>query len=300
MTRLSKLICILIPVILILIFSVLFTVREGSKALLLQLGQLEKDAENNPIVFVPGLHLKMPFITKVLTFDARTQNLDVESSRIVTSEKKDVLVDYYVKWRIHDMAKYYKSTGGNIARAQILLRQQVNNSLRAQFGGRTISEVVTDDRLEIMSHLRDDADHSAAPLGIDIIDVRIQAIDLPREVSEAVFSRMQAERQRVATEHRAKGKSLAEAIKAQADAKATIILAKAKKEAATVMAMADHEAAKIYANAYNQDPKFYEFYRSLKAYNDIFKKNQDMLVLSADSPFFKYMKNKTMKPLPSK
>jgi len=280
---------IIIIVILLLLYNGLFTVSEGQQALVLRLGELQKNAQGQARVIQPGLHFKWPFVTHALKFDTRIQTLDIESSRIVTAEKKDVLVDYYVKWRIADLPKYYKSTGGDVERAEILLKQQVNNSLRAQFGQRTISEVVSDDRSAIMSSLRKQTDNSATPLGIDVIDVRIKAIDLPAEVSSAVFSRMRAERQRVAAEHRANGRSLAEAIRAKADASATVIIAQASQKAAVMRATGDKEAAKIYAKAYNQDPQFYAFYRSLKAYQDTFKQKKDLIVIGPRSQFFKYM-----------
>ena len=280
---------IIVIIVLFLIYGSMFSVSEGQQALILRLGKLQKDSQGQPEMLRPGLHFKVPFITRALIFDTRIQTLDIESSRIVTAEKKDVLVDYYVKWRIVNLAKYYKSTGGDAARAEILLRQQVNNSLRAQFGQRTIPEVVSDDRSVIMTTLRQQADHSASPLGIDVIDVRIKAIDLPAEVSSAVFARMRAERQGVAAEHRANGKSLAEAIRAKADASATVILAKANQEAAFMRAGGDKEAAQIYAHAYNKDPQFYAFYRSLKAYQDTFKHKHDIMVLGPRSQFFKYM-----------
>ncbi len=276
-------------VILLLLYNSLFIVSEGQQALVLRLGKLQKNSQGQPNVMLPGMHFKVPFVTRALRFDTRMQTLDIESSRIVTAEKKDVLVDYYVKWRIADLAKYYKSTGGNLTRAEILLQQQVNGSLRAQFGRRTISAVVSDQRSAIMRTLRHEADQSAAPLGIKVIDVRIKAIDLPTEVSSAVFSRMRAERQRVAAEHRAHGKSLAEAIRAKADAEATVTIAKANQQAAQLHANGNKQAAQIYAQAYSNDPQFYAFYRSLQAYQNTFRKRNDIMVLSPNSQFFKYM-----------
>ena len=276
-------------IILVTLYTGLFTVTEGQQALVLRLGNLQMNAQNQPKVFNPGLHVKIPFITSVLRFDTRIQTLEIESSRIVTAEKKDVIVDYYVKWRITNLANFYTSTSGDISRAEVLLQQQVNNGLRAQFGQRTIPEVVSDDRSKIMSTLRTQADTSATPLGIDVIDVRIKAIDLPAEVSAAVFSRMRAERQRVASEHRANGKSIAEAIRAKADADVTVILATAKQQAALERATGQKKAAEIYADAYSKNPSFYAFYRSLLAYQDTFNSKEDIMVLGPNSEFFKYM-----------
>ena len=288
-TTIKLLYSFVLVITLLVVYNSIFTVSEGQQALVLRLGKLQKNSQGQPNVMLPGLHFKVPFITRVLTFDTRIQTLDIESSRIVTAEKKDVLVDYYVKWRIADLAKYYKSTGGNFTRAKVLLQQQVNGSLRAQFGRRTISAVVSDQRSAIMLTLRHEADQSAAPLGVKVIDVRIKAIDLPTEVSSAVFSRMRAERQRVAAEHRAHGKSLAEAIRAKADAEVTVTIAKANQQAAQLRANGNKQAAQIYAQAYNDDPKFYAFYRSLQAYQNTFRKRSDVMVLSPHSRFFKYM-----------
>ena len=205
----------------ILIFSSIFAIQEGQQGLVMKLGSIRTDASGNPVIMNPGLHVKWPFISKVLYFDTRLQTLEVKSSRIVTAEKKDVIVDYYVKWQMTDLAKFYTSTGGDVSRAQLLLEQQVNNSLRANVGTKTIVEVVSD-RQSIMNNLRMEATKSALPLGITVIDVRIKAIDLPSEVSSAVFERMRAERQRVAAEHRANGQAKAEAIRAKADGDAPV------------------------------------------------------------------------------
>jgi modulator of FtsH protease HflC len=273
-------------VIFLVLYSSLFTVTEGTQALVLRLGEISKLANGQPDVLKPGLHFKVPFISTDLEFDTRIQTLDINSSRIMTAEKKEVLVDYYVKWHIADLAQYYKSTSDDVSRAQVLLQQQVNNGLRAQFGQKTISEVVSDDRSAIMETLRKQANASAQPLGIDVVDVRIKAIDLPTEVSTSVFDRMRAERQRVAAEHRANGRSLAEAIRAKADATVTITLATANEQASQLRAQGDSQAAQIYTQAYNSDPNFYAFYRSLLAYRNTFNSKQGILVLSPQTQFF--------------
>lgn len=283
--------------VLLLLLS-LFTVEQGHQAIVMRLGEIGKTANGQVQVYNPGLHMKMPFVDTVLDFDIRIQTLDIAKSRIVTSQKKDVNVDYYVKWRITDLEKYYNSTSGLIDNAEQLLVQQVNNSLRAEFGNRTIPEVVSDDRSQIMQSLLTAANQSAAPLGISVIDVRIKTIDLPDEVSVAVFNRMRAERERVASEHRAEGKSAAEAIRAKADADAKVIEAKAIEQAAILKAEGDKKAAKIYADAYNKNPGFFAFYRSMLAYQGSFNKN-DVLVLSPNSEFFKYMNNSSGSKQPS-
>lgn len=278
--------------VLLIVYASVYTVTEGQQALLLRLGAIVTDASGKPVITGPGLHCKTPFITEARLFNTRLQTLDIKSSRIVTAEQKDVIVDYFVKWRIGDLATYYTRTGGDSRQAGVLLEQQLNDSLRAQFGRRTISEVVSDDRATIMGALSQQANASAQRLGLEVVDVRIKRIDLPTEVSAAVFERMRAERERVATEHRSTGKAKAEAIRANADANATITVATAREQAAAIRSQGDSQAAKIYADAYNQEPSFYGFYRSLLAYKKAFNnKTGNMLVLKPDNQFFKYFNN---------
>jgi len=277
--------------LLIIIYTSTYIVQEGQHALLLRLGNIQKDtATGKAYIKGPGLHFKIPFLMQAKIFDTRIQTLDIKSSRIMTAEQKDVLVDYYVKWRISNLALYYTRTGGNLLQAGLLLEQQTNDSLRAEFGKRKINEVISDDRVNIMDALNKQANATAQRLGIDIIDVRIKRIDLPAEVSTAVFERMRAQRERVATEHRSTGKARAEAIRAQADASATITIATAKEEAARIRSEGDALAAQVYADAYNQNVSFFAFYRSLDAYRKVFDKNNpnNVIVLRPDSPFFKY------------
>jgi modulator of FtsH protease HflC len=286
---LKTLLAIVILIILLFGYSSFYVVNEGERALLLRLGAVVTDNNGQPYIKGPGLHWKMPIITEARIFDIRLQTLDIKSSRIVTAEQKDVIVDYYVKWRISNLLLYYTRTGGNPQLANQLLEQQLNDSLRAQFGRRTISEVVSDDRTTIMDALSQQANNNAHRLGLDVVDVRIKRIDLPTEVSTAVFERMRAERERVATEHRSTGKASAEAIRAQADANVTIAVATAKEQAALIRSQGDAQAAKIYADAYSRDADFYAFYRSLLAYKKVFAdRANSMLVLKPDSQFFKY------------
>lgn len=276
-------------VLLLLGFSSVYIVNEGQQAILLRLGKIVHDSKTQqPAVKGPGLHFKWPFINMARIFDTRIQTLDIDSSRIVTAEKKDVLVDYFVKWRIDNLPQYYTSTGGNEFQAETLLEQKLNDGLRAEFGKRNISEVVSGERTDIMAILRTYANKSAKGLGINIIDVRIKAIDLPSEVSTAVYERMRAERERVATEHRADGKAAAEAIRAKADANVTVTLAKASSDAKRIRGSGDALAAKTYADAYSKNAEFFEFYRSLNAYRDVFNNKKDIVVLQPDSQFFKY------------
>jgi membrane protease subunit HflC len=277
--------------VLMIVYASAYTVNEGQQALLLRLGNIQTDsATGKAYIKGPGLHFKMPFLMQAKIFDTRLQTLDIKSSRIMTAEQKDVLVDYYVKWRISNLALYYTRTGGNPRQADLLLEQQINDSLRAEFGRRKINEVISDDRVNIMDTLNKQANSNAQKLGLDVIDVRIKRIDLPTEVSTAVFDRMRAERERVATEHRSTGKANAEAIRAKADANVTIMIATAKEEAAKIRSEGDALAAKIYSEAYDKNPKFFAFYRSLDAYRKVFDKNNpnNILVLKPDNQFFKY------------
>lgn len=278
----------LIAVVFVLIYSSLFIVKEGQNALLLSLGKIEIDRQGQTIVKTPGLNFKIPLLNQVWKFTTRLQTLDIQSSRIVTTEKKDVIVDYYVKWRISNPALYYTRTSGNASNAQMLLEQQLNDSLRAEFGRRTISEVIADDRASIMDTLNQQANQSAKTLGLQIVDVRIKRIDLPTEVSAAIYERMRAERERVATEHRAQGRANAEAIRANADSQATIIVETAKAQAMQMRGKADAQAAAIYGATYQKDPSFYAFYRHLLVYKKSFASKQDILILKPDSGFFKY------------
>jgi modulator of FtsH protease HflC len=281
-------IAVIILLMLIVGYSSLYTVRQGQAAIALRLGKIKENADGQAIIYNPGLHFKIPILESVQKFDVRLQTLDIDSSRIVTAEKKDVIVDYYAKWRIANLPQYYTATSGDQMQAEILLQQQLNDGLRAQFGRRNIREVVSDDRESIMASVRDKASQGAARLGLQVIDVRIKRIDLPPEVSSAVYDRMRAERNRVAAKHRADGRAQAEAINAEADANAAVIIATAKANSQKVRAQGDGKAAKIYADAYGANPEFYAFYRSLTAYAQIFSNKSDLLVLSPDSQFFSY------------
>ncbi|KTD23843.1 HflC protein [Legionella lansingensis] len=282
---------ILAFVILMVVFASVFTITQGQHGILLRLGRLVVDANTQKVkILGPGLHIKTPFIESVRIFDTRIQTLDIKSSRIVTKEKKDVIADYYVKWRIADLAKYYKSTGGNEFKAETLLEQQLNTSLRAEFGKRLISEV-SGGREDLTEKLRDKAEQQANQLGIQIVDVRIKGIEFPETTSNNIFQFMRANMQRIANSHRADGSAAAEAIKAAADAKVTILLAQAQSEGQKIRARGQATAAKIYADAFNKNPDFFVFYRSLKAYEGSFNSKQSVLVLDQSSAFFDYFRN---------
>ena len=210
----------------------MFTITQGQQGIILLLGRLVNDANTNKVLVLnPGLHLKTPFIENVRVFDTRIQTMDIKSTRIVTKEKKDVMVDYYVKWRIADLSQYFKSTGGNEFKAETLLEQQLNTLLRAQFGKRTISDVVTGGRDDVMELLREPAEKHAGELGINVVDVRIKGIELPANTSNAIYQRMRADMQKIANRHRADGQAAAEEIQAKADADVMVLLAKTKSHA---------------------------------------------------------------------
>lgn len=277
--------------LLLMVFTSLFTITQGQHAIVLRLGRLVNDSKTNEVKIVPpGLHMKMPFIESVRAFDTRIQTLDIKSSRIVTKEKKDVIVDYYVKWRIENLARYFKATGGNQFKAETLLEQQLNTYLRAQFGKRTISDVVSGGRDDLMDILRERAEQQAGQLGIHVVDVRIKGIELPANTSNAIYQRMRADMQKIANRHRADGHAAAEAIQAKADANVTVLLAKARSEAQMIRARGQAKAAAIYGQAFGQNQDFFAFYRSLKAYESSFDNKQDILVLDQDSAFFTYFK----------
>lgn len=278
--------------ILLLLFSCVFTITEGSHGIVLRLGRLVNDSQTGTVrILSPGLHLKMPFIEQVRIFDTRIQTLDIKSSRIVTKEKKDVMVDYYVKWRIENLAQYFKSTGGSEFKAETLLEQQLNTSLRAQFGKRTISDVVSGGRDDMMDILRERAEEQAAQLGTHVVDVRIKGIELPANTSNAIYQRMRADMQKIANHHRADGQAQAEAIQAAADARVTILLAQAASDGQIIRAQGQAKASAIYASAFGQNKAFFAFYRSLKAYEGSFNSKNDILVLDQSSAFFDYFKH---------
>jgi membrane protease subunit HflC len=280
--------------VIILFFGLtsLFSITQGNDAILLRLGRLVQESNSDKVkIFPPGLHLKIPLIEKVRVFDTRILTLDIKSSRIVTKEKKDVIVDYYVKWRIEDLARYFTSTGGNQFKAETLLEQQLNTYLRAQFGKRSISEVVSGGRDDLMQILRERAEEQASQLGIHVVDVRIKGIELPANTSNAIYQRMRADMQKIANRHRADGQAAAEAIQAQADAKVTVLLAKAQSEGQVIRGDGLAKAAALYADAFGKNKDFFAFYRSLKAYEASFNNKQALFVMDQDNAFFTYFKH---------
>jgi membrane protease subunit HflC len=279
-------------IVVILGFGSVFVVNEGSKAIVIQFGKVQKESSGETKVYDPGLHFKLPLIDKVKQLDARVQTLDDRPGRFVTSEKKDLIVDSYVKWRINDFAAFYLATsGGNRALAESLLKQKVNNGLRSEFGTRTISEIVSGERSEIMDQALAQASESSDELGILVVDVRVKQINLPTEVSSSIYQRMRAEREAVAREHRSEGREKADVIRADVDARVTIMLADAERNALKLRGEGDAGAAKIYADTYTKDAEFFSFLRSMDAYRASFNSKQDLLIVEPDSDFFKYLKN---------
>ncbi len=263
-----------------------FTVDQREFAMVFRLGEIVS------VKKAPGLYFKIPLVENVRYFEKRIMTLDwVEPDRFITSEKKNVLVDSFVKWRIIEPAKYYVSVRGDEKQAEARLAQTVNDGLRAEFGKRTIHDVVSGEREKIMDILRQKADREARQMGIEVLDVRLKRVDLPEEVSGSVFQRMEAERKRVANDLRSQGAGAAEKIRADADKQREVIIAEAFREAQRIKGEGDAKAAETYAAAYGKNPEFYTFYRSLDAYRNSFKSKSDVMVLQPDSDFFKYMRD---------
>ena len=264
--------------------SSIFTVDQRQHAIVFQLGEVRD------VISKPGLYFKWPMIQNVRYFDKRILTLDTsEPERYITSEKKNVLVDSFVKWRIVDPRLYYVSVAGDEERAKTRLFQTVNAGLREEFGKRTVHDVVSGERNKIMEEMREKADLDARKIGVQIIDVRVKRVDLPTEVSESVYRRMEAERKRVANELRSEGAAEAEKIRAGADKQREVIIAEAYRDAQRTKGEGDAKAAATYAQAFNQNPEFFAFYRSLEAYRNSFQSKNDILVLEPNSDFFKYM-----------
>jgi len=275
-------IIILLGAVLVLGMFSLFTVNEREKAILLRLGEIEKTE------FEPGIHFKVPFINNVRKFDGRVLTMDAEPETFLTVEKKNVVVDAFVKWRIADESKFFTAMGGVESRTNTRLSQIVKDSLREEFARRTIQEVISGERAEIMDIATQTADVKSQEFGVKVIDVRIKRIDLKGEISDSVYDRMVAERARVAADFRAKGAEIAEKTRADADKQRTVLLAESYREAEQLRGQGDAMAADIYAKAYNQDSEFYSFYRSLLAYKESFKNKQDVMVIKPDTEFFRY------------
>lgn len=262
-------------------YDSMFVVTPRQRVVVVQMGEIVK-AE-----YEPGLHFKIPFVQTVHRFDRRVMTLTGDIDRVLTSENKNLSVDYFVKWQITDPVQYYLSTHGNADQARRLLTESVENDLLAEFSKRTIRQAVGDDRNEIVAAVQVQANQAAKQLGLDIKDVRIMKLDLPEKVSDTVYERMRSERQEVIRTLRAQGDAAAKEIRSDAERERTVMLAKAYKQAESVRGQGDASAARIYADAYKKDPNFYSFYRSLQVYRDSIG-DDDFLLLKPDGKLFKY------------
>ena len=284
-TRISILALIAISALLLL--STVFTVNERQLAIKFRLGEIVKTD------YAPGIHFKIPFINNVRTFDKRILTLDARPALYLTKEKKNVNVDFFVKWRIKDVATFYKTmSGGNERTAMERIYTIINDGLRDEFSKRTIQELLSGERREIMSTTTKVSNEQVQRFGIDVVDVRIKRIDYSEDISESVYNRMVAERTRVAKDFRSRGAEAAEKIRAGADRQVTILKADAYRQSQKIRGEGDAKASDVYAQAYSKSPEFYSFYRSLEAYRTAFNKEGDMLVIEPDSEFFSYFKNK--------
>ena len=288
----------LLPIIVVIaavLYSSVVVVTEGTRGIMLRFNKVQRDAENKVVVYEPGLHFKLPLIDSIKVLDARIRTLDGSATRFVTVEKKDLLVDSYVKWKISDFGRFYTATGGgDYNQAASLLSRKVNDRLRSEIGTRTIKDIVSGTRGELMAGAKkalNSGQDSTSELGIEVVDVRVKQINLPDEVSSSIYQRMRAERDAVAREHRSQGKEKAAFIQADVDRKVTLIIANAEKTAQELRGEGDATAAKIFADAFGKEPEFYSFIRSLKAYESSFSNSDNLLILRPDSDFFRFMQS---------
>ncbi len=273
-------------IVILLVLSSVFIIPETHRGVMLRFGELvETDVQ-------AGIHFKVPVIDQVREFDIRLLTMDLPARQYLTVEKKPLEVTSYIAWKIRDVDQFYRATGGDELRAQSLLLSRVDNGLRDEFGVRTMHEVVSGQRDELMTLLRERVNEtSVKEFGIDVIDIRIKAIEFPGQVSEAVYRRMATEREKLAQEFRSRGRELAEGIRADADRQRTVTLAEAFASSETTRGEGDGEAARIYADAYGSNPEFYSFYRSLQAYRNTFSSKSDMMVIDANSEFMRFLKD---------
>lgn len=276
----------LIVLALVVLSLSVFIVDEREVAIKFRLGQI---AETD---YTPGIHFQVPIVNNVRKFDKRIQTLDADPERYLTAEKKNVQVDSFVKWRIGDVETFFKSVSGDFWVANQRLSQVVKDGLRGEFGKRSVQEVISGERDEIMAAITESSRIQAKEFGIEVVDVRIKRVDLPQEVSNSVFRRMEAERDRIAKEFRSEGSEAAERIRADADRQRTVIMAEANQKAEKMRGEGDAKATEIYADAYSKDAEFYAFYRSLGAYENTFRSQKDLLVLEPESEFFEYFTGK--------
>ncbi|XBC37648.1 MAG: protease modulator HflC [Buchnera aphidicola (Meitanaphis microgallis)] len=320
-------VCVVVgSMIFIFLFLCLFIVQEGQRGIILRFGKVLRNSQNQPIVYNPGLYVKFPLIDTVKMLDSRIQTMDNQADRFVTREKKDLIVDSYIKWNISDFSRYYLATGGgDIAQAEILLKRKFSDRLRSEMGRLNVKEIVTDSRGRLTTDVRDALNtgsvdyasdntkkqneymmldikknkynkvlintNSMTELGIKVIDVRIKQISLPIEVSDAIYNRMRAEREAVARSQRSKGQEEAEKLRASADYEVTKVLSEAQRQALIIRGEGEATVAQLFSSSFSQEPSFYSFIRSLRAYENSFKSGRDILIINPDNNyFFKYMK----------
>ncbi|XBC38164.1 MAG: protease modulator HflC [Buchnera aphidicola (Floraphis choui)] len=322
----NKVFTVTFSIICVFLFLCLFIVQEGQRGIVLRFGKVLRNSQDQPIVYDPGLHVKFPLIDIVKMLDSRIQTMDNQADRFVTREKKDLIVDSYIKWNISDFSRYYLATGGgDISQAEILLKRKFSDRLRSEMGRLNVKEIVTDSRGRLTTDVRDalntgsidyafDNDakqneymmldkknnkyskilintNSMTELGIKVIDVRIKQINLPIEVSDAIYNRMRAEREAVARSQRSKGQEEAEKLKAFADYEVTKVLSEAQRKALIIRGEGESEVSKLFSSSFNQEPDFYSFIRSLRAYEKSFESGQDIFIINPENNyFFKYMK----------
>jgi membrane protease subunit HflC len=294
MRALGPVVVVLVALALI-VSGTLFTVDQRQNAIVFQLGEVKE------VITEPGLRFKWPMLQNVRHFDMRILAYDdAEPLRFLTQGNRPVLVDSFVKWRITDVRQYFISVQGDEFRAATRIRQTVSGTLREEFGVRTLNEVVSGERENIMNQVREKVDQDLKRIGVEIVDVRLKRVDLPQEVSESVYGRMQAERKRIANELRSTGAAEAERIRADADRQREIILAEAYRDAQRIRGEGDAKAAGIYAAAFNQNPEFFSFYRSMEAYRSTFRGRNDLMLLELNSDFLRYFRDSLGKTPPQR
>ncbi len=270
--------------------SMAFFIDERELAIKLRLGEIVRSD------YTPGIHLRIPLVNSVIKLDRRIQTLDSRPQEFLTLEKKFVVVDSFVKWRILDVEQFYRSTRGDMRRASQLLAERINTALRDEFAKRTVQEVISGERARIMAVLSEQASARSRDLGMEIIDVRIKRVDFPEQLSEAIYSRMRTEREQAAKEIRAQGAEAAERIRAEAERNRTELLAAAYRDAEGIRGEGDAMAANIYAQAFEEDAEFYSFWRSLRSYRTVFEKGGDIMLLDPNSEFFRYLNQRELAP----
>lgn len=278
-------ILVVIAIAVVLFLSSVFTVEERELAIKFRLGEIVKAD------YEPGLYFQLPFVNNVKKFDKRILTLDARPANYLTKEKKNVNVDFFVKWRIQDVSTYYTAMGGNERKAMERIYTTINEGLRGEFSNRNIQDVISGERAMIMDDVGENANEQLSKFGVEVVDVRVKRIDFTATISESVYQRMEAERTRVAKDLRSRGAEAAERIRADADRQRTVTLANAYKEAQQLRGSGDAKASEIYAKAYTKDSEFYSFYRSLNAYRASMGKDGDIMVLEPDSHFFRYFKD---------